>query len=75
MAKKSKSKTKSRDKTPGARSDLYTGLLAISLGSMIAGSIFLYLDYSQYDTAKPKMPDPPKQAPAKGPGDATKGNP
>jgi hypothetical protein len=40
-------------------SDVYTGLLAISLLAMIAGSIFLYLDWSQYSAKKPELPPPP----------------
>jgi hypothetical protein len=53
---------------PKSGSDVYTGLLAISLLAMIAGSTFLYLDYSQYATKKPELPPPPANIqPAKGP--------
>ena len=46
------------------RSDAYTGLLAISLGAMVLGSIILFLDFNQYDK-KPTMPPTPKlRAPA-----------
>jgi hypothetical protein len=41
------------------RSDAYTGLLAISLGAMVLGSIILFLDFNQYDK-KPTMPPTPK---------------
>jgi hypothetical protein len=40
-------------------SDVYTGLLVISLLAMIAGSTFLYLDYSQYAVKKPELPPAP----------------
>ncbi|MFO0810986.1 MAG: DUF1573 domain-containing protein [Gemmataceae bacterium] len=38
------------------KSDVYTGLLAISLVAMVASCVMLYLDYSQYPTAKPPAP-------------------
>ena len=37
---------------PKPRSDAYVGLLALSLAAQIAGALFLYLDYSQYDSNK-----------------------
>jgi hypothetical protein len=45
---------------------VYTWLLLISLAAMIAGCVFLYLDYSQYEGKKPDFPPPvsPLQAPA-----------
>jgi hypothetical protein len=43
------------------RTDAYTGLLAVSLIGMLAGCIFLYLDY---DTYKDKPPNPPARAAA-----------
>ncbi len=53
---------------PKSGSDAYTGLLAISLLAMIAGSVFLYMDYSQYASKKPEVPPPPSNVqPAKGP--------
>jgi hypothetical protein len=53
---------------PKTGSDIYTGLLAISLLAMIAGTIFLYLDYSQYALKKPEVPPPPANIqPAKAP--------
>jgi hypothetical protein len=46
------------------RSDAYTGLLAISLGALVLGSIILFMDFNQYDK-KPTMPPAPKlRAPA-----------
>jgi hypothetical protein len=36
------------------KSDVYTGLLAISLGAMIVGCVLLYLDYAQYGDKKPE---------------------
>ena len=41
---------------PKAKSDVYTGLLLISLIGLIAGAVFLFMDYSQY---KGKPPQPP----------------
>jgi hypothetical protein len=37
-----------RDDDVSPRSDVYTGLLALSLIAMIVSSLLLYLDYSQY---------------------------
>ncbi len=40
--------------------DAYTGMLAISLTALIAGCVFLYLDYSQYpDSKQPAVPKAP----------------
>ena len=36
-----------------ATNDAYTGMLAISLFALIAGSALLYLDYQQYPDAVP----------------------
>src|SRR5438876_346378 len=38
---------------PVPRNDVYTGLLAISLAGMLIGCLLLFLDYQQYDGAKP----------------------
>src|SRR5262245_12961639 len=46
------------------RSDVYTGLLVLSLLAMVTGTVLLYLDYSQFPSAKP--PAPPQAAPAGG---------
>jgi len=48
------------------RSDVYTGMLIISLLFLILGSVLLYLDYDQYPTSKPSVPPdrPPAAAPA-----------
>ena len=37
-----------------ATNDAYTGMLAISLLALIAGSTLLFLDYSQYPDGAPK---------------------
>jgi hypothetical protein len=58
---------------PKPRSDVYTGLLVLSLLAQIAGCVFLYLDYSEYKTDKPptvasiQAPAPPPVAPAPAP--------
>jgi hypothetical protein len=41
------------------RSDAYTGMLVISLAAMITGCVLLYLDFSEYPTAKPPAPPAP----------------
>jgi hypothetical protein len=46
--------------------DAYTGMLAISLVALIAGSVLLYLDYSQYPDRGPKAVEkaaPPQEKP------------
>ncbi len=54
---------------PKPHNDAYTGLLAISLGAMIAGCALLYLDYSSYPTSKPKdIPKPLVLSPTAGGG-------
>ncbi len=47
----------SSDSSGQPQSDAYTGMLIISLIAQITGVVFLYLDWSQYPTAKPS--DPP----------------
>jgi hypothetical protein len=50
------------------RSDIYTGLLGISLAAMIIGCVLLYLDFSQYGSKKPDaaaVAKPPTSQPAK----------
>lgn len=42
----------------GPASDVYTGLLAISLAAMIAGCVLLYLDFAQYGSKKPDLTAP-----------------
>lgn len=44
---------------PKPSSDIYTGMLAISLGAMITGTVLLFLDYSQYPDKKPADPPAP----------------
>jgi hypothetical protein len=41
-----------RDEDTGPRSDVYTGLLALSLIAMIVSSLLLFLDYNQYAASK-----------------------
>jgi len=38
------------------KSDVYVGLLFISLVAQIAGAVFFYLDWSAYPSAQPKAP-------------------
>jgi hypothetical protein len=47
MAARSRSRF-DRDEDTSPRSDVYTGLLALSLIAMIVSSLLLFLDYSQY---------------------------
>src|SRR5258708_34809176 len=49
---------------PDSRSqnDAYTGLLALSLLAMIASCILLWIDYSQYGSAKPPAVSVPAPA-------------
>jgi len=58
------SRSRLADPLPEAkpRVDAYVGLLAISLVAMITGTVFLFLDYNQYDKAPPAAPK--YQAPA-----------
>jgi hypothetical protein len=37
--------------------DAYTGMLTISFLALVAGAVFLFLDYSQYPTGAPKAPE------------------
>jgi hypothetical protein len=39
--------------TSVARNDAYTGMLAISLIALLAGTVLLFLDYSQYPDKSP----------------------
>ncbi|HEX4588981.1 MAG TPA: hypothetical protein VH120_03570 [Gemmataceae bacterium] len=49
-----------RDEDTGPRSDVYTGLLALSLIAMIVSCLLLFLDYSQYGSTKaPTVTIPP----------------
>jgi hypothetical protein len=49
-----------RDEDTSPRSDVYTGLLALSLIAMIVSSLLLYLDFSQYGAMKaPTVSIPP----------------
>lgn len=44
------------------RNDAYTGMLAISLGAMITGTVLLFIDYSNYPDKKPEEPKSPVTA-------------
>jgi hypothetical protein len=71
---------RARDDAPAKpRSDAYTGLLIVSLVALLAGAVFLYLDYSQYPSGgAPKVSAPATtSAPAPGapPGPAAPGAP
>jgi hypothetical protein len=59
MAAVARNRSRLADPLPPAKpgSDAYTGILALSLIGMIAGCVFLYLDYSQYGSAKPPTPN------------------
>lgn len=46
------------------KSDIYTGLLAISLVAMLIGCALLYLDYSSYPQQKPTPAPAPTLSPA-----------
>lgn len=40
-------------------SDVYVGLLVLSLLAQVAASLFLWMDYSQYPESKPPKVQPP----------------
>ena len=61
------SRRSDRDAPAPAKSDAYVGLLLISLLAQIVGATLFYLDWSQYDAGKPKLP-PAATAPAAGGG-------
>jgi len=58
-----------------ARSDAYVGLLLISLLAQVAGALFFYLDWSQYEGTPKLPPAAAAPAPAGGPGGGAGGNP
>jgi hypothetical protein len=49
------------------QNDIYTGLLAISLGALLTGMVFLWLDWSQYSSKKPEAVPSPGQIKAAAP--------
>ncbi|MBM4070335.1 MAG: hypothetical protein FJ271_15475 [Planctomycetes bacterium] len=55
------------EETSKPSNDAWTGMLAISLLALLAGCLFLYLDWSQYPSKDPPpVPKAPQaQAPAK----------
>jgi hypothetical protein len=57
--------------TPSVKSDVYVGLLVISLAAQIMAAVFFYLDWSSYPEAAPRPPSPiavPSAPPAAGVG-------
>jgi hypothetical protein len=72
---------KIRSSISGAKpgSDAYTGILALSLLGMIAGCVFLFLDYQDHSGKPPGLPAKPSMAqqPANQPppGGGNPGNP
>ena len=48
------------EETAVPTNDAYTGMLVVSLLALIAGCIFLYLDWSQYPDKPPRTPSIPK---------------
>ena len=54
--------TETQESTFKPTNDAYTGMLIISLLALIAGAVFLFLDFNQYPTAHP--PKIPANAPA-----------
>jgi hypothetical protein len=66
-----RSRDSSRASQDAPRNDAYTGLLAISLLAQIVGVVFFYMDYSNYPTSKPQVPQMPNlSAPAAAPAPA-----
>jgi hypothetical protein len=64
-AARARSRGSDRD-VPAAqpRSDVYTGLLGLSLLALITACVFLWLDYSQYPEKTPPKPPPAPSPPA-----------
>ena len=54
------------------RSDAYTGILIVSLVTLLIGCLLLFLDYNQYGSSTPPAPNVPALRPAEG---APKGGP
>jgi hypothetical protein len=59
--------SRSRGRAAPGGSDVYTGLLGLSLGALIVGCVFLYMDWAQYPQKKPEVPPAPNIKPAAGP--------
>ena len=53
--------TETQESTYKATNDAYTGMLIISLLALIAGAVFLFLDFNQYPAVQP--PKIPANAP------------
>jgi hypothetical protein len=47
------------------KSDVYTGMLIISLVALLAGSLFLWLDMRRYPPGEPPRVQPAPSVPAK----------
>ena len=54
--------TETQESTFKATNDAYTGMLIISLLALIAGAVFLFIDFNQYPAPHP--PKIPANAPA-----------
>src|SRR6516225_1112168 len=66
-------RTRSRfDEDEAPRSDVYTGLLALSLIAMIVSSLLLFLDYNQYGSVAPQPALTPEPARSQEPAPAPK---
>jgi hypothetical protein len=50
---------------PKPKSDVYTGMLIISLVALLVGCLLLYLDMRRYPSGEPPKVVPPPTAPAK----------
>jgi hypothetical protein len=50
---------RTRPTEPKPKADAYVGMMAVSLIALIAGSVFLWLDYDQYKQIKTKPDDRP----------------
>ena len=69
MAARTRASTYDPEPRVKSRSDIYTGMLVISLLAMIAGCALLYLDYDQYTSSKPPtLPAAPAITPPAGGG-------
>ncbi|MCI0463740.1 MAG: hypothetical protein L0Z62_42940 [Gemmataceae bacterium] len=63
-------RTDDRPKTSIPTNDAWTGMLAISLVALLAGSVFLLLDWMHYSSKPPKLTPTPlvqEQAPKEEP--------
>lgn len=42
------------------RIDVYLGMLAVALGSLMIACVLLFVDYANYPSSKPSEPPPPE---------------